>query len=193
MGVFILYFGKQREVRILLRCLILMHWSHLVNCVEILGWPDAAVYDVTIVYPGSFPQTEKQLIAGNLPDGVSFHIKRYELGSNIPDSASGAETWLRSRWDEKDQRIEQFHSSYGRFVGELRQSVLGLTEWIPIYYYLSMAFWIVFMLLMVIVYAMTSLMWWLSIAISLFFVTMGYRYNGFEYFQAKYSVSREAA
>jgi len=98
---------------------------------------------------------------------------------------------LRSRWDEKETRIEQFHSSYGCFVGEPLQAAAGLTEWVPVYYYLSIAFWLVFMLLMVVIYAFCSMMWWLSIAVSVFFVVMGYRYNGFEYFQAKYLLSQK--
>jgi len=155
------------------------------------GWPGAAVYDVTIAYPGSFPQTESQLIAGSLPDSVSFYIKRYLLDSDVPDSSSGVETWLRSRWDEKETRIEQFHSSNGRYVGEPLQATAGLTEWLPIYYYLSMAFWLVFMLLMAVMYAMNSMIWWLSGAVIVFFVVMGCRYSGFEHFQAKYSLSRE--
>jgi len=97
------------------------------------------------------------------------------------------ETWLRSRWDEKEKRIEQFHSACGRFVGESLQATSGLTEWLPVYYYLSMAFWLVFVLLMLVIYSMNSTMWWISIALSVFFVVMGCRYSGFEYFQAKYS------
>jgi len=160
-------------------------------CVDIQGWPGAAVYDVTVAYPGSFPQTETQLIAGSLPEGISFHIKRYLLDMDIPDSCPGVETWLRSRWDEKERRIEQFHSSRGRFVGEALQTAAGLTEWLPVYYCLSIAFWLVFMLLMVVIYAMNSLIWWLSIAVCVFFVVMGCCYSGFEHFQAKYLLLRE--
>ena len=95
--------------------------------------------------------------------------------------------WLRSRWDEKENRIEQFHSSSGCFAGEPLQAP---TEWVPVYYYLSIAFWLIFMLLMFAIYAVNSMVCWLSIAVSLFFVIMGYHYNGFEYFQAKYSLSQ---
>jgi len=102
------------------------------------------------------------------------------------------ETWLRSRWDEKEGRIERFHSSRGHFVGEAVQATTGLTEWLPVYYYLSMAFWLVFMLLMVIIYAMNSMVWWLSAVVSVFFVVMGRYCNGFEYFQAKYSLSHKS-
>jgi len=116
-------------------------------------------------------------------------VKRYQLGTDVPDSSPGVETWLRSRWEEKERRIEQFHSSHGHFVGESPQASTGLTEWIPVYYYLSMAFWIVFMLLMVVIYAVNVMMWWLSVAVIVFFVLMGYRFNGFELYQAKYSLS----
>jgi len=166
----------------------------LVYCVDIEGWPAAAVYDVTIAYPGSFPQTERQLVAGNLPDGVNFHVKRYLLANDVPDSSADAETWLRSRWNEKDLRIEQFHSSRGGvFVGEPLQASTDITEWVPIYYCLSAAFWLVFMLLMVVVYAMNSTMWWLSVAVGVFFVIMSRCYGGFEYFQAKYALSKDAS
>jgi len=163
----------------------------LVNCVAIEGWPDAAVYDVTIAYPGAFPQTEGQLVTGSLPDGVSFHIKRYMLNTDIPDTSAGVETWLRSRWDEKEQCIEQFHSSSGHIIGEPLQAQTISTEWVPIYYYLSMAFWLVFILLMLVVYVVSSVVWWLSFAVSVFFVVMSYLYGGFEYFQAKYLLSQK--
>jgi len=117
-------------------------------------------------------------------------VKRYLLSTDIPDSSPGVETWLRSRWDEKDKRIQQYHSSCGRFVGEPLQALNGSTERVSVYYYLSIAFWLVFMLLMIIIYAVNSMMWWLSFAISVFFVIMGYHYNGFEYFQARYCLIR---
>jgi len=47
------------------------------------------------------------------------------------------------------------------------------------------------MLFMVVVYTVNSVIGWLSIAVSVFFVIMGYHYNGFEYFQAKYSLSQK--
>jgi len=47
------------------------------------------------------------------------------------------------------------------------------------------------MLLMIVIYAVNSTIWWVSIGVSLFFVIMGYRYNGFEYFQAKYLLSQK--
>jgi len=149
------------------------------------------VYDVTIAYPGSFPQTESQLVTGSLPDGVSFHIKRYKLSADIPDSSAGVEMWLRSRWDEKEQCIERFHSSSDHVIGEPLQAQTISAEWVPIYYYLSMAFWLVFMLLVIVIYMVSSVVWWLSFAVSVFFVVMSSCYGGFEYFQAKYLLSQK--
>ena len=35
-----------------------------------------AIYDVTIGYPDKIPETEQDIIDGNLPNEIHFHIKR---------------------------------------------------------------------------------------------------------------------
>jgi len=46
-------------------------------------------------------------------------------------------------------------------------------------------------MLMVVIYAVNSVIWWLSFAVCAFFVIMGCHYGGFEYFQAKYFLSQK--
>lgn len=36
-----------------------------------------AVYDVTLVYPDTVPQTEKMLLRGEFPKQVKVHLARY--------------------------------------------------------------------------------------------------------------------
>jgi len=55
-----------------------------------------------------------------------------------------------------------------------------------------MAFWLVFILLMIVIYTVNSAIWWFSCAVSVFFVVMGGHCRGFEYFQAKYFLSQKA-
>lgn len=36
-----------------------------------------AVYDFTIAYPKTVPQTELHMLKGKFPEEVHFHVKRY--------------------------------------------------------------------------------------------------------------------
>lgn len=157
-------------------------------------WPQAAVYDVTLAYPGTFPQNETDLLSGVLPESVRFHVRRYSVASDIPVESAELERWLRSRWDEKDDRISRFVSAGGEFSGEDLTSASrpqpGLSDWIHVYYGLSVAFWLAFDFFVIVVLLSCTPVCWLFIAVGAFFIFMGSKYGGFELFQAQYTSSR---
>ena len=76
-----------------------------------------AVYDVTIAYPDTRPDTEADIIRGGLPhqvvvssgmkDGglmthvqVNIHMVRHPV-SRLPSTYVGLEKWLEERWRDK--------------------------------------------------------------------------------------------
>lgn len=73
-----------------------------------------AIYDLTIGYPKTLPQTELDMLRGKFPEEVHFHVKRYSA-SSIPYQESELKTWLSEIWREKEKKLQKFYSS-GSFV-----------------------------------------------------------------------------
>lgn len=153
-------------------------------------WPKAAVYDVTLAYPGIYPQNESQLVAGVLPESVQFHIKRYSVANDLPTEPADVERWLRCRWDEKNNRLESTQTA-GEPLSAAQCS--ALSDWIHIYYRLSVAFWLAFDLFVLVVLLSCSAVSWLLLVISVFFVYVGLQRGGFELVQAHYVSSHASS
>ena len=66
-----------------------------------------AVYDLTIGYPDSIPQSELDLLSGKMPNEVHFFIKRIPA-SDLPSDELSLRRWLEERWIEKEQVLKQF-------------------------------------------------------------------------------------
>ncbi|XP_032516871.2 lysocardiolipin acyltransferase 1-like isoform X2 [Danaus plexippus] len=66
-----------------------------------------SVYDVTVAYD-SPPQTEMDLLKGNLPKHVHFYFKRYAI-EDLPLQEDDLRHWLQDRWKEKNSCLEKFH------------------------------------------------------------------------------------
>jgi len=68
-----------------------------------------AVYDVTIAYPGTRPQSEASLLRGDLPEQVNLHVMRHPR-SSLPSTFVGMEKWLEERWRIKEASLSSFYS-----------------------------------------------------------------------------------
>ena len=53
-----------------------------------------AIYDINIAYPYNFPQNEPELLKGNFPREVHFHIKRHPV-EDLPESEEGLSNWCK--------------------------------------------------------------------------------------------------
>ena len=69
-----------------------------------------AVYDVTIAYPDTKPDTEMTLIQGDMPSQVNMHIVRHPLPS-LPSTYVGLEKWLEETWKTKETALDQFYNN----------------------------------------------------------------------------------
>ncbi|XP_030027820.2 lysocardiolipin acyltransferase 1 [Manduca sexta] len=72
-----------------------------------------SVYDVSIAYDNP-AQTELDLLRGNIPSNVYFHVKRYNI-NQIPIEEDASRRWLNDRWQEKEMNLRKFHNE-GNFV-----------------------------------------------------------------------------
>lgn len=141
-----------------------------------------AVYDVTVGYPGNFPESEKEFIMGNVPTEVHFHLKRYPI-RELPKSEEGLRDWCCQRWAEKEKRLRQFYSdkifmSQEVITSETRQEPKLLLILSLIYWSLVMAV----SLYLVYLYTLPKLIF---LAKFIFILVME-RIGGFEKFQIDY-------
>lgn len=65
-----------------------------------------AVDDITIGYEGKFAVTELDLLKGYFPKAIHFYVKRYDV-NEIPEDEEGAANWLKTVWDEKEDRLRK--------------------------------------------------------------------------------------
>lgn len=98
-----------------------------------------AIYDVTVGYPGNICQSEFDLVMGNLPREVHFHIKRHPIGT-IPERAEGLQKWCKEKWAEKEEVLHQFYED-GKFAPEKEERSMIMSESTAWY---KMIFWIIY-------------------------------------------------
>ncbi|RMJ22690.1 Acyltransferase [Aspergillus sp. HF37] len=94
------------------------------------------VYDCTVAYEGppSYPDVRKGSYAdqyftlrstylqGRPPTSVNMHWRRFAVAEIPLDDQKEFDAWIRARWEEKDQLLEQFYET-GRFPTELAGSI----------------------------------------------------------------------
>ena len=73
-----------------------------------------AVYDITIAYPDTKPETEKALLQGDLPGQVNIHLVRHPV-QRLPSTYIGLEKWLEETWRNKEAALEQFYDNPTQF------------------------------------------------------------------------------
>ncbi|KAK9701433.1 hypothetical protein K7432_011724 [Basidiobolus ranarum] len=88
------------------------------------------VYDLTVGYEGlkqdQIPQIEYTLksmyFLNKYPRQVHVHVRRFEM-SDVPTDDNEFTSWIRARWQEKDELMEHFYQN-GRFpVSEHRKVI----------------------------------------------------------------------
>ncbi|KAG8231958.1 hypothetical protein J437_LFUL008878, partial [Ladona fulva] len=70
-----------------------------------------AVYDITVAYPKSLPQSEADMARGIFPEEVYFRVKRHAL-SSLPESDIELRHWLTELWRDKEEALRQFYAEY---------------------------------------------------------------------------------
>ncbi|KAB0791403.1 hypothetical protein PPYR_03203 [Photinus pyralis] len=94
-----------------------------------------ALYDLTLVYPDTVPQTERIMFNdGKFPQQVKIHFTRYPA-SVLPKTSDDLRIFLERRWLEKERVLHEFHVT-GHF---LHGEILKRTD--LTYLYASFVFW----------------------------------------------------
>ncbi|XP_012273608.1 lysocardiolipin acyltransferase 1 [Orussus abietinus] len=130
-----------------------------------------AVYDLTIAYPDNVPQSEADLVKGNLPNEVHFHIKRIP-SEDLPRDDSQLRIWLNERWSRKESSLEEF----------AKKKVLSAKAW-PMVRTTSLivafVFWSVLTGAMVLLLIVSPIFQLWALAHSIFFIGLSLFSTGF--------------
>ncbi|XP_065214672.1 lysocardiolipin acyltransferase 1-like [Planococcus citri] len=132
-----------------------------------------AIYDVTLAYSGYMPQTETDVIRGNFPKTVHFHINRYPIES-LPKDQDDLKSWINERWKEKENRLIEFHKhdcfpSTSYYTSEMDNSL-----------YLAFIVWTVLEFLMFYFFITSSFFFWWTVLHTVLFVGISYATLGFQ-------------
>ena len=69
-----------------------------------------AVYDVTMAYPDTKPETEMSLLQGFMPSQINIHLVRHPV-QRLPNTYIGLEKWLEETWGHKETALDQFYQN----------------------------------------------------------------------------------
>jgi hypothetical protein len=67
-----------------------------------------SILDITVGYPINIPQNELNIIKGDFPKEVHFHVKRHK-SLDIPNHKGSIETWCQKVWKEKEEKLKKFY------------------------------------------------------------------------------------
>ncbi len=95
------------------RHLLLPRPKGFIAAVQSLRGHATAVYDLTIGYEEGVSNLG-QYITGAV-DRVHLHVRRFPM-EELPETDEELAAWLRQRWIEKDERLEEFYRT-GEFPG----------------------------------------------------------------------------
>lgn len=132
-----------------------------------------AVDDVTIGYEGKFAENELDLLKGYIPKAVHCHVKRYNI-NEIPQDDEDIANWLKTIWDEKENRLKKFYTEY-KFDGlpiEFCNSNKQLGSIVRRQRRLALLFWILYSLFWFICFLMFIKIKFYVILVCLFHLVM---------------------
>ncbi|XP_051471288.1 lysocardiolipin acyltransferase 1 isoform X3 [Apus apus] len=131
-----------------------------------------AIHDITVAYPQNIPQTEKQLLNGNFPKEIHFHVQRYPI-ETVPTSKEELQLWCQKRWEEKEERLRHFYEG-GKCFNVTGQGIIPPCKSelrVLMVKCVSLLYWTVFPLgMLALLYLYSSARWYFAAMIIIFVV-----------------------
>lgn len=81
-----------------------------------------AVHNVTVGYPRNVCHGELDLLRGNFPEEIHFHLERHPADS-LPLDTRDLEDWCTKKWAEKEKQLETFYTGNQQFGPPTENSV----------------------------------------------------------------------
>jgi lysocardiolipin and lysophospholipid acyltransferase len=139
-----------------------------------------AVYDVTLAYSPTVPQTELSVFTG-FPTEFHVNIRRFDL-EDVPREDAELSKWLRQRWIAKEKLLEEFSKS--KTLGDSK-SHIALNPNANLREYAYLALWSVLVPLAAYLFATNSIVFYTEIFLWVL-MTIGSLLGGFDLLEVKY-------
>ena len=81
-----------------------------------------AVHNVTVGYPKNVCYGELDLLRGNFPKEIHFHLERYPVDS-LPLVTKDLENWCTKVWAEKEERLKNFYTRDQKFGAQSENAI----------------------------------------------------------------------
>ncbi|XP_033104011.1 lysocardiolipin acyltransferase 1-like [Anneissia japonica] len=159
--------------------------QHLIKCDMI-----DAVYDVNMGYPEGIPiNGEVDILNGRFPGEVHTKIRRYPI-SSLPTTDKDIQEWCLQRWMEKEETLRKFYEDDRKFVNDTCVDSPGGDTPLegkscrqrsnPIFLYLSLVYWLVFLLVSLYFLYAYSLARWFFLVVCVFYAVQGLLRDGID-------------
>lgn len=125
-----------------------------------------AILDVTVGYSDNYCFEEVDLLKGNVPSEIHFHIQRYS-NDTLPQDTQGLEEWCCKQWKEKEERLKKFYTQEKHFgppseIASEQQSEVQLA--VSHLFKKGLLFWLVFTICSsVLMYTSAMVRWYVLI------------------------------
>lgn len=121
-----------------------------------------AIHDVTVGYSENYCFEELDLLRGNVPSEIHFHIQRFS-NEELPQDSQGLEKWCCNQWKEKEDRLKRFYTEDKQFgsPSELAQEKRDEVETkVKFLFIKGLIFWLVFSISITFLMYISSLVRW---------------------------------
>lgn len=148
------------------------------------------VTDITIAYPQNLCQNEADLIAGNFPREIHFHVTSHPI-SGLDTSEQGLSDWCQKIWSEKEKRLQDFYGGTKTFTETNSTGDHSLTNsrtlQINLYLYAALVIWTWIVIACVVLVLYSSWFRLYAFLCSLIFFFIGYFYDGVDMWQVNHA------
>jgi len=138
-----------------------------------------AVHDVTVGYPYNITQGEVELLKGNVPKKVNFHLKRYPI-DELPTDDQELSQWIKDRWIEKEERLRLFYSEKDASKRSFSSTTCPNLSNRSFILWLSLIIWTIFTFAVFLLLFYCSWARFYTIMISILYITCGFIFGGID-------------
>ncbi|XP_077997790.1 lysocardiolipin acyltransferase 1-like [Glandiceps talaboti] len=110
-----------------------------------------AIHDITIAYPQNIPENELDILKGNFPHEIHFHIERHPIVT-LPINDEDLQNWCKQKWQEKEALLAEFYKH--KEFPNVENREVGISKKLAMTFTASLVFYTAFNIVV--------LMWMLS-------------------------------
>ncbi|KAI5749236.1 hypothetical protein M8J76_005792 [Diaphorina citri] len=141
-----------------------------------------AVYDITVGYLGTIPQSEMDAVHGKFPSQAHFHIKKYSTDSLPVSDTDAMKAWLNQIWAEKEAHLNRFYDKGYFDGGKESRSKQPISNAL----YMALIFWTALQILLILGLFYSSFIRWLVFISSTIMLVLSFTSRGVQHLEVQW-------